>query len=185
MVRWIVFTLFFFPLTVIASPPEWQMIPEDSSITFIATQNNAPVTGKFTSFTGQIFFDPANLKSSEVMIMVDMNSVSTSYADIANTLKTADWFNAVKFPNAIFKANDFTKTGNNTYQANGTLTIRDKVVPIVLSFTLDEFSNTKAKAHGSTILKRTEFGVGQGEWNKTDAVKDEVSVGFMVEAMKK
>ncbi len=177
--------LLILPVLTFAAVPAWQIIPEGSSITFTATQNNAPTTGKLTDFSGEINFDPAQLKQSSIMIIVDLNSVTTSYSDIATTLKTADWFNVAMFPQAVFKANDFTKTGNNTYQANGTLTIRNKTVPIVLNFTLENYSETKASAKGSTELKRSLFGVGQGEWAKTDAVKDEVKVDFRVSAVRK
>lgn len=177
--------IIFFPVFSFADAEGWSILPANSSITFIATQNNAPVSGKFTQFTGDIHFDPAQLKTSHVRIVVDMASVTTDYADVANTLKTADWFNIAAFPQAVFTASDFTKTGNKSYQANGTLTIRDKSVPAVITFTLDEFSETKARVQGSILLKRLSFGIGQGEWQKTDTVKDEVEVQFKVTAVRK
>lgn len=179
---WLVLIL---PLVTFSAVPAWQVVPQNSSITFTATQNNSPVTGKFTAFSGDINFDPARLKESNITIRVDLNSVTTEYGDIATTLKTADWFNIAKFPQAIFKASDFTKTGDKTYQANGTLTIRDKTVPVVLSFILENYSDSKADAKGSAQLKRTLFNVGQGEWAKTDAVKDDVKIDFVVSALRK
>lgn len=174
--------LFLFPVLSFAVIPDWKIIPAESSITFTATQNNSPALGKFTQFSGDIHFDPAQLKASNVRIVVNMASVTTDYADIAKTLQTADWFNAASFPQAVFTASDFTKTGDKTYQANGNLTIRDKTVPTVLTFTLEEFSPTKAKVKGTVTLKRLAFGIGQGEWQKTDNIKDEVEVQFVVSA---
>ncbi len=167
-----------------AAPPHWEIVPKDSSIIFTATQNNSPVAGQFKVFTGDINFDPAMLSASNVQITVEMSSVSTSYKDIENTLKSPEWFNAKLFPKAIFKATQFSKTGNNTYQANGTLSIRDKTIPIILHFTLDEYTQTKAHATGTTLLKRTAFGIGTGEWSKTDEVKDDVKVDFILSAVK-
>ncbi len=164
--------------TLFAAVINWQILPAESSLTFTATQNNAPVTGKFKNFGGEIYFDPANLKASHLRMVVDMNSVITDYEDVANTLKTAEWFNVTVFPEAIFKATDFSKTGENSYQAKGTLTIRDKAMPIVLDFTMLEYSPTKAHAKGSVTLKRLSFDVGQGEWAKADEVKDDVKVQF-------
>lgn len=175
----------FFPIFSFADVTTWKIVPEKSSLTFTATQNNAPVSGKFTRFTGDIHFDPTQLKASHIRIAVDMASVTTDYADVANTLKTADWFNAAIFPEAIFTASDFSKTKNNAYEAHGMLTIRDKAVPSVIMFTLDEFSKTKASVQGSILLKRLAFGIGQGEWQKTDNVKDEVKVQFKVIAVSK
>lgn len=173
------------PILSFADVSVWQLIPEKSSLIFTATQNNAPVSGKFKKFAGDIHFDPAQLKASHVRIVIDMSSVSTDYADVADTLKTAEWFNVVSFPQAVFTAENFTQTGNHSYQANGTLTIRDKTVPVVMIFTLEGFSQTTARAKGSAMLKRLAFEVGQGEWQKTDNVQDEVQVQFTVAAIKK
>lgn len=180
---WITWFFLLFPVLAFAAIPDWKIIPAESSLTFTATQNNAPATGKFTQFSGDIHFDPAQLKGSNVRIVVNMASVKTDYAEIAKTLQTADWFNVATFPEAVFTASDFTKTGDKTYQANGNLTIRDKTVPTVLAFTLEEFSPTKAKVKGTVTLKRLAFGVGQGEWQKTDNIKDEVQVQFEVSAI--
>lgn len=170
---------------VFAAPIAWQIVPDKSEITFTGTQNGSPVLGKFKKFGGEIKFDPADLKSSSVTIIVDMNSVSTSYSDIANTLRTPDWFDTISFPQAQYKADNFTHIGNNNYLANGTLTIRDKSSPIVLKFTIDQYTKTSAHAKGSTTLKRTALGVGKGEWANTDNVKDEVQINFVVTAIAK
>jgi len=173
------------PIVAIADVPNWQIVPDKSTISFTAIQNNAPVSGSFSSFTGDIQFDPNQLATSKVSITVDMNSVTASYADVATNLKTPDWFDVKLFPQAVFTAAKFTKTENNSYQADGTLTIKGKTVPITLSFVMEEYSQTQAKAKGSATIKRTAFGIGQGEWAKTDTIKDEVKVEFTLLANRK
>lgn len=163
----------------------WQIVPKDSTLTFTATQNNAPVSGKFNQFDGDIQFDPADLTKSQIKISVDLNSVATAYKDVGDTLKTSDWFNVKIFPKAEFKANEFSKTGDQTYTAKGTLSIRDKIVPTTLTFTLDEYTDTKAHAKGEAVIKRTAFGVGQGEWSDTNAIKDDVKINFVISTVKK
>lgn len=173
------------PIISLAAPKDWQIDLSHSEISFTATQNNSPVTGKFNAFKGEIHFDPAELQVSHIEITVDMNSVATTYSEVADNLKSADWFNIKLFPQAIFKADHFIKTGDNAYQGKGTLTIRDKTVPITLNFTLDEYTQDKAHAKGSVTLKRNEFGVGQGEWISTDSIKDDVLVEFTLSATQK
>ncbi len=173
------------PLVAFADVPAWKIIPNESILTFTATQNGAPVTGTFTHFSGDIHFDPAQLDKSNVKIIVNVVSISSSYNELSDTLKSSEWFNTNLFPQAVFQSSGFTKTGDKTYQAKGTLTIRDKTQPIVLNFTQEEYSPTKAKMTGNTTIKRTAFGVGQGEWSDTKAVKDDVQVNFTVSATKK
>ncbi len=181
----IIFIFLLLPLMAFSDIPSWKIIPTESSITFTATQNGAPVTGTFTNFSGDIYFDPAQLDKSHVKIIVNMGAISDSYNQLSDTLKSTDWFNTQSFPQAVFESTGFTKTGDKTYQAKGTLTIRDKTQPIILNFTQQEYSQTKAKMTGSTTIKRTAFGVGQGEWSDTKAVKDDVQINFTVSAIKK
>lgn len=179
------FILLALPLMSFAAAPSWQIVPNESSLTFTATQNGAPVTGKFKNFSGEINFDPDQLKSSNVKIVVDTGSVSDAYNQLSDTLKTPDWFNTKLFPQAIFKSNEFVKTGDKTYEAKGSLTIRDKTLPVTLKFTQEEYTATKARMKGETTIKRTAFGVGQGEWADTKAVKDDVLIDFTITGTKK
>jgi polyisoprenoid-binding protein YceI len=180
----LIFTALLTPIIAQADIPAQQIVPNDSTLTFTATQNNAPVSGSFKTFSGEIHFDPAQLATSNVRILIALDSVTTSYKEVGDTLKTADWFNVKTFPQAIFTADRFTKTGEKTYKAEGKLTIRDKIVPTTLAFSLLEYSKTAARVKGETTLKRTEFGVGQGDWKKTDEVKDEVKVDFVLTTKK-
>lgn len=173
------------PVLTNAAVPEWEIIPTQSQLSFIATQNAAPVTGEFKSYTGNISFDVNDLKNSKADIIIDITSISASYADLTATLITPDWFNAKAFPKAEFKTTEFSKTGDKTYQAVGNLTIRDKTQPVTLVFTAEEAPKDMITVEGSTQFKRSSFGVGQGEWASTNEVKDEVSVKFKLVAKKK
>ena len=127
-----------FPLLVHAAPPSWKIIPGESTLTFTGTQNGAPASGKFDRFTGEIKVDPAALNESSVKIIVDTTSVSASYKDLVDTLKTTDWFNVKLFPQAVFTASQFKKTGDKTYEAMGNLTIRDQTHPVTITFNVLE-----------------------------------------------
>lgn len=177
--------LLLFSLTTFAAVPSWVIVPDKSSLTFTAIQNNAPVNGEFKKFSGDINFDPQQLTQSNVHIVVDMGSTETSYKQIADTLKTMDWFHVKHFPKAIFDAKSFTKTGNNTYQANGQLTLCDKTLPLTVSFVLDKYTPQEAHVTGDAIIQRTKYGIGKGDWASTEAVKDDVKINFVIEATKK
>ena len=183
--KWIFTLLVLLPVVSVAAVPSWTIVPSESSISFTATQNGAPVTGKFTKFTGEINFDPNQLSESNVKIVVDVGSISDPYNQLSDTLKMPEWFNIKLFPQAIFQSSGFVKTGDKTFQAKGNLTIRDKTRPITLTFTQEEYTPTKARAKGTTTIKRTAFGVGQGEWADTKTVKDDVQVDFIVTGVKK
>ncbi|EKD54848.1 MAG: hypothetical protein ACD_60C00038G0010 [uncultured bacterium] len=184
-IRALLLILTFLPFIGYATVPAWQIVPKESSITFTGKMNNVPTKGTFKSFDGDIYFDPNNLKESHARITIDTASISTSYVDIGETLKTTDWFNAKSFPHVIFTTSSFEKLHDKTYEAKGTLTIREKTLPVTLTFTEEENTKNKVRIKGSTQLKRTAFEVGQGEWKSTDEVADEVQVDFVVTATKK
>lgn len=180
----LVFALFV-SATSYGSVPAWTIKPAESTLTFTATQNGAPVTGQFKTFSGDIKFDPNQLAASNVNIVVEIGSVSDAYNKLTDTLKSKDWFDEKAFPRAVFKSSQFKKIGDKKYEANGTLTIRDKTLPVTLELTLEEYSATDAKMKGTTVIKRTDFGVGQGEWADTQLIKDNVQINFVVTATKK
>lgn len=176
-------TLFLIHPTL-SSATDWKIIPEQSKIEFKATQNNSIINGSFKKFSGKINFDPAQLKTSKVEIEVEVGSVEASLADAAPTLKTPEWFSAKAFPKANFVAEKFTKISDKKFSADGTLKIKDKMVPAKLDFALDEYSATKAKATGSIMIKRSDFGIGAKDPANAHGVKDEVAVSFVVNAIK-
>lgn len=179
---WRMAVIFFVVMPMISSAA-WKIISPQSQITFIATQNNSPLVGEFKKISGDIEFNPAQFDKSKVKIIVDLNSVTTAYPEVAGMLKSADWFNVQMFSQAIFVADNFEKVSDKRFQAAGVLTLRDKILPIQVYFILDQYSPTFAKAHGSFKLKRLLFGVGRGDWEKTDNVKDDVQVNFNLTAV--
>lgn len=184
-IRKMIIALLLMPVINFAAVPTWKVLPAESQLTFSATQNDAPVTGEFKRFTGKIQFDRDNLAGNQVDIIVDTGSLSTSYGDLTTTLLTPDWLSTKIFPTAEFKAIQFKKNADNSYLAIGTLKIRDKVQPIMIHFSEEATDNKdKVRVKGSTTLKRTAFGVGQGEWASTKEVKDAVTVNFVVTAIK-
>lgn len=157
--------------------PSWEISPR-STITFTATQNGAPVSGKFTSFGGKIEFSPQDLATSNINLAIDTNSIKTSFAPIADELKGKNWFNSKAFPQATFTSTKISKKEGNNYQAEGELSIRDKKSPATVTFHIDEFTEQKARASGKMTIQRSAFGIGQGEWASTNEIKDDVLVSF-------
>ncbi|VVC75639.1 Protein YceI [Aquicella siphonis] len=179
------YLILFYPGAASADVAVWQIVSDKSSLVFTATQNGAPVSGSFKTFKGDIEFSLSDLEHSRVNIVVDTGSVSASYSDLVDALKTPDWFNVKVFPQAVFKADRFKKTGEKTYQADGTLTIRNITKPVVITFSVEEAGDTKARIRGGTTIQRNDFGVGQGDWAGTDEIKNDVRIDFVLSVVRK
>jgi polyisoprenoid-binding protein YceI len=168
-----------------AAVTEWTILTSDSKLTFTGEQNGSPTTGGFKQFSGSVFFDPDKLNESHVKITVDTHSVYTTYADFTEGLMESDWLSVKVFPQAVFEAKQFKKTGDKAFEATGTLTIRDHTQPVVIAFKAQPLSDKQVLVTGETTIKRVLFGVGQGDWKSTDEVKDDVKINFTLKAEKK
>ena len=164
----------------LSSAAEWKILSEKSKIEFRTMQNSTAILGSFKKFSGKINFDPTQLKTSKVEIEIDTNSVEASLNDAAPTLKTPEWLSAKAFPKATFIAEKFTKISDKKFTADGSLTIKGKSVPTKLNFTLEEYSQTKAKVSGSVAIRRTDFMIGAKDPANSHGVQDEVAVSFVV-----
>lgn len=163
------------PACAWAKSPVWNVVADRSSLTFSATQVGQTITGEFKSFAADIRFDPADLASAHVVATIDMGSVDTGDGQRNAALPTADWFNSETFPRATFEAKDFTAIESGDYEARGKLTIRGIERNVVLPFSL-KIEGDQAIMQGALTLVRTEFGVGQGQWQSGQWVGLEVRV---------
>lgn len=159
--------------------PRWTIVPNENTVSFTATQSGAEFSGHFGAVKGDIFFDPENLPHSKAKITIQIAPISTGSDDRDAQAVQKDWFDATTFPIAIFETTSFEKTGDDTFTAHGNLTIREITKPVDLSFTLltkEEQGNTFANMTAQLSLKRTDFGVGQGQWQSTDTIGDDVKI---------
>lgn len=169
--------------------PEWRILAGDSRIEFEGTQMGAPFKGHFGTFSGRIFFDPANLAASSAAITIDTGSADAASPDRNKYLRMPDWFNVDAFPQARFVTTAIEKgLGNNQYVARGDLTIRDVTLPVVLPFTLEfgkaDSGADQVKMTGETTINRLDYGVGQGQWTDTKTVENLVKLRVFVVAVK-
>ncbi len=166
-----------------AAVPSYKLLKEKSSLKFYAINNNAPVEGEFKDFSTEIEFSPEKLEESKIKVEVTTASVFASYDEVVKNLISADWLAAEKFPKAVFVSKAMSRMPNSdNYYADGTLQLRDKTLPVMLNFQLKPVDDKTMLATGYVTLRRTDFGVGQGQWAKDDVVKNEVRVEFRVVA---
>lgn len=167
-----------------AMPLSHWIVGKNAQLGFATQWTGESVVGSFKQWTADIVFSPDDLKNSSLTVKVDLASVSTGDEQRDTALPSADWFDVANHPTAVFKASQFKKVAEGSYKANGTLSLRDKTAPIVLSFKL-KIDGDKSTAKGSTTLDRTVFGVGQGEFLATDQIPAAVKVSFNLTATRK
>jgi len=140
-------------------------------------------SARFASFDGDIAFDAEKAENSKVSVTIDPASVVSDWKQLDEHFKGEDFFNVAKFPKATFVSTDVRKTGKNTYQISGNLTIKGKTMPVVLDSTLNHSGDhplagfVKAYAGANylgwsakTRIRRTDFDLGMYAPLTSDAI---------------
>ena len=146
------------------------------------------VEGVFKTFSGTLKIGEKFEKSS-LEASVDIGSIDTSVADRDTHLKSADFFDAAKYPKMTFKSTSITGTPGS-FKMIGDLTIKDKTKKVTFDSNYkgsvkDAYGNLKAVFTATTKISRKEFGL---TWSKMveagPVVGDEVTLSLKIQAAK-
>jgi polyisoprenoid-binding protein YceI len=118
--------------TASAAVETYAIDPVHSSVGFSISHFVSKVPGSFTKFSGTIVVDRANLEKSSVEATIDITSITTANEKRDAHLKTPDFFDAAKFSTATFKSKSWKKTGEDTFDVTGDLTIKEITKEVIL-----------------------------------------------------
>lgn len=163
--------------TALPAAAQQKLVPAQSEIAFTSRQMGVPVDGKFTRFDAQLQFDPKKPETGKVAFTVDLGSASLGSAEVETELAKPGWFDSKKTRDATFQSTAMKSAGPGKLEVTGKLTIKGQARDVVVPVTLAQ-SGTNTTASGQFTLKRLEYKIGDGEWNDTSIVANEVQVRF-------
>jgi polyisoprenoid-binding protein YceI len=160
--------------------------PVHSSVSFSIRHFISPVPGSFTRFSGTITVDRDHLENSSVDATIDVGSIDTRNAKRDSDLKSPHFFDAAKFATITFKSSSWKKTGGDTFDVTGDLTIHGVTKPVVLKVTSLGFGPGMRGASlsgwtATTTLNKSDFGVS-GPAYVRKMLGEEVAISISVEA---
>jgi polyisoprenoid-binding protein YceI len=113
-----------------------------STIGFKVHQFLGTTNGRFTKFSGEIDIDREHPEKSSVSARIDVRSIDTRIQKRDDHLRSAEFFNAAKSPEITFKSRSVTRTGPQSGDILGDLTMQGITKPITLHVKLlTPFSN--------------------------------------------
>ena len=148
--------------TATATTTIWGIDPTHSEVSFkVKHLVISTVTGYFKTFEGSVETESDDFEGSKISFSADIASIDTNQSDRDNHLKSADFFDAEKFPKMSFSG---ILKGN---ALEGELTIKDitKTVSLDVDFggvVEDPYGQTKAGFEIEGKISRKEFGL---VWN--------------------
>ena len=170
--------LFFAFLIVSAAftflPIDHYVVSSGYTIGFVS----ADPSGSFTSMSGDIYFDDADLVNSKFNLSIDVSTISTGNGMRNKKAQTSEWFNATTYPNIKFKSTSIVKSTTG-YLITGDLTMRGITKTYSIPAVKTKSGNTITFS-GSFSVDRIEFKVGK----KSTVVPDKMVVTYVVPATK-
>jgi len=151
-----------------------------SSLAFTFLQAGAQNSGRFPRFAVTLDFPGADPAGGRLEVTVEVAALDTGDKDRDDTLKSDDLFAVKKFPQAHFSAAQIVRSAAG-YEAVGKLTIRGVTRDARVPFTFREATEggaTVGYMSGKTVVRRLDYGVGQGDWKATDQAGNDVTVSF-------
>ncbi len=149
------------------------------------------VTGNFTKFDATMEAEAADFSDAKISFTADVASISTGNEQRDGHLKSADFFDAEKFPALSFTSTSFKHDSGSDYELTGDLTIRDVTSPITLAVEYggamtDFYGQSKVGFEVSGKISRAAYGL---TWSAvTEAggivVSDEVKLQLSVQLVK-
>jgi polyisoprenoid-binding protein YceI len=152
-------------LPVLASAVELDVDPAHSNVGFdIKHLVVSTVHGNFSDFNGLIDLDEKNPALSKVNFTVKIDSISTNNAKRDAHLKSADFFDAQKYPEAKFVSTGLKSKGKDSYILTGDLTIhgvtkKAELKLIFLGKVKDPYGVERRMFQASTEIVRKDYGL--------------------------
>ncbi len=143
----------------------WIIDPSHSEVQFkVKHLMVSTVTGLFSQYEGKLEMVGDDFDDSKITFSADIASISTGNEQRDGHLKSAEFFDAEQFPQLTFTSTKFTKTGDDTYDLTGDLTLHGVTKSVTLKAEYggqmqDFYGQTKAGFEVTGVIKRKEFGL--------------------------
>jgi polyisoprenoid-binding protein YceI len=147
----------------------WNLDPVHSVAEFkVKHMMISNVKGRFTGLTGKLSLGEGDVTASGIEATIDATSIDTRDAQRDVHLKSADFFDAEKYPTLSFQSTGVTKKGDEELEVEGDLTIHGVTKRVKFAVegptapAKDPWGNTRIGLAATTKINRKDFGL---TWN--------------------
>ena len=162
---------------------KYQITPQNSKIEFVGSKVTGSHNGSFQTFSGQIDYVGAP-ERSRVNITMQADSLTTDDPKLTEHLKTPDFFDAAKFPQATFVSTEIKPGGEKgaSHTVTGNLTLHGVTKAVTFPATIAVTPDT-ATVDSSFSINRKDFGINYaGAAN--NLIRDDVVLKLTIRANK-
>lgn len=147
----------------------WQPDPAHTQVSFgVIHMGISEIEGKFDKFDGSIIASKDDFSDAQYEMVMEVPSINTGIEMRDNHLRSADFFDAEKYPKMTFKSTSSRKIAENKYEVTGDLTFHGITKPVTLEVwyrgTVENPQNGVISS-GFAIsgnVKRSDYNLGSG-----------------------
>lgn len=161
----------------------WNADPAHTEVGFsIRHLGISDISGGFNEFTATINSSEADFSDAEIEASINVASIDTRIEARDEHLRSADFFEAEKYPAITFKSTNLKSVGKDKYKVTGNLTMKgitkEVVMDVVYGGSVEHPASKKQTAgfKMTGVLKRSDFGIGTNF--PAPMLSDEVTVAI-------
>ena len=170
----------------------WSIDPSHSHVEFAVRHLMiSTVKGRFGIVRGTVRTDDADPAKGAVEIEIDVDSIDTREAQRDAHLRSADFFDAERFPKITFRSTRISDTSGDRFTLTGDLAIHGVTREIALDVTSegrgkDPWGGERAGFSATAKIKRSDFGLTWNQALETGGfvVGDDIKISLEVELVK-
>lgn len=120
--------------------------------------------GRFNTFSGDFSYDADKLSESKIQLTIDTASVDSNHAERDKHLRSADFLNVSRHPQATFSSSKIVPKTADTFELHGDLTLNGVTRQVVIAAEKlgegkDPWGGYRAGFAGTTTLTLKDFAI--------------------------
>lgn len=120
--------------------------------------------GRFNDFEGTFSYDEANPSAAKVNVTIDVASLDSNHAERDKHLRSGDFFNVSKYPQAKFESTSYAPNGDGTGVMTGNFTLYGTTQEIAIDVKEigsgeDPWGGFRRGFEGAVTLTPADFGM--------------------------
>ncbi len=122
------------------------------------------LVGRFNTFEGNFSYDEINPDTASVNVTIDTASVDSNHAERDKHLRSDDFLNVEKFPQATFKSTSYKELEDGKAELTGDFTLNGVTKPITIAVEHigageDPWGGYRRGFYGTTSFKLKDFNI--------------------------
>lgn len=167
-----------------AGAQTYAITPQNSKVEWVGSKVTGYHNGSFEKFNGEIHYVNNDAAQSHVQITIDSSSIKADDPKLTEHLKTPDFFDVAKFPEAKFESTAIKSGGGNgaTHTVTGNLTMHGVTKSITFPATIAVAPDT-ATVDATFAINRKDFGINYAG-AADNLIRDDVVMKLAIRAKK-